>query len=184
MAYEIKALEFAPETFRRLWGVEICDYSVNGVDCDFETMIVGFSTNRAAVIEKEVNPLSTRVQNRNNKLKELGDALADLSAAQQAMAGSSDDTSKEPTYTIKSDTLKVLQELSDNGFTSTTITKSKCEEAIQLVKSKIDKLNNDASSDMTNLQSLIDKRDESFQTASTLMQAVSDTRSNAIRNIQ
>ena len=54
---------------------------------------------------------------------------------------------------------------------------------IQSVKSKIDGLNTDAQSDMTRLQSLVDRRDEAYSTATNLMTDVSDTRSNAIRNM-
>ena len=36
---------------------------------------------------------------------------------------------------------------------------------------------------MTRLQSLVDRRDESFTTATTLMTNVSDTRDNAIKNM-
>jgi hypothetical protein len=47
----------------------------------------------------------------------------------------------------------------------------------------IDGRNNKAQTDMTRLQSLVDRRDESYSTASNLMTAVSDTRSNLIRNL-
>ena len=51
------------------------------------------------------------------------------------------------------------------------------------LKSMIDGRNNKAQTDMTRLQQLVDRRDESFSTASTLMTSVSDTRGNLIRNL-
>ena len=36
---------------------------------------------------------------------------------------------------------------------------------------------------MSRLQSLVDRRDESYSTATNLMTAISDTRSNLIRNL-
>ena len=51
------------------------------------------------------------------------------------------------------------------------------------VQKKIDGLNNAAQTDMTRLQSLVDRRDESYSTATNLMSAISDTRSNLIRNL-
>ena len=36
---------------------------------------------------------------------------------------------------------------------------------------------------MTRLQSLVDKRDESYSTATSLMQEVGDTRANTIKNM-
>ena len=47
----------------------------------------------------------------------------------------------------------------------------------------IDGMNNEAQKDMSRLQSLVDRRDESYSTATNLMNAVSDTRSNLIRNL-
>ena len=47
----------------------------------------------------------------------------------------------------------------------------------------IDSRNNEAQTDKTRLQSLVDRRDESYSTATNLMSAVSDTRSNLIRNL-
>ena len=51
------------------------------------------------------------------------------------------------------------------------------------LKSKIDALNNEAQKDMTRLESLVNRRDEAFSTASDLMGKIGDTRSNAIRNM-
>lgn len=182
MADHITPIEVAPDTFRRLWNVQINDYEVSGKARDFETLLVDFSTNRASTIEAQVNPLSDRIRKRNNRLSELGQALADLSAAQQTLAP---EEMQDKTASIRGDTARILHELSsDYSASATTINKPSCDRAIQLIKTEIDRLNNDASNDMTNLQSLVDKRDESFSTASSLMQAVSDCRSTAIRNIQ
>ena len=52
-----------------------------------------------------------------------------------------------------------------------------------MVKSKIDSLNNAAEKDMTRLESLVDRRDEAYSTASDLMSELSDTRSTAIGNM-
>ena len=57
------------------------------------------------------------------------------------------------------------------------------EEWLQKVKSKIDALNNAGQKDMTRLQSIVDRRDEAFSTASDLMSEISDTRANLIRNM-
>ena len=52
-----------------------------------------------------------------------------------------------------------------------------------MVKTKIDGLNNESQTDMSRLQSLVDRRDESYSTATNLMTSISDTRSNLIRNL-
>ncbi len=63
------------------------------------------------------------------------------------------------------------------------INKQTCEAALSRVKSEIDGLNNEAQADMTRLQSLVDRRDESYSTATNLMTSISDTRANVIRNM-
>ena len=54
---------------------------------------------------------------------------------------------------------------------------------VQRVKSTIDGLNNVAQTDMNRLQSLVDRRDQAYTTATELMTNVSDTRGNLIGNL-
>ena len=68
-------------------------------------------------------------------------------------------------------------------FTNLRMTKYEVEEWLQRVKSKIDSLNNQSEKDMSRLQSLVDRRDEAFTTASNLMSEISDTRGNTIGNM-
>ena len=53
----------------------------------------------------------------------------------------------------------------------------------EMLKSMIDSMNNESQTDMSRLQSLVDRRDESYSTATNLMTAISDCRSNLIRNL-
>ena len=69
----------------------------------------------------------------------------------------------------------------DATVTNPSYTRSQVEEIIQLIKTKMDKFNNESQSDMTRLQGLVDKRDSAFTSASQLMSGVSDTRSNLIK---
>jgi hypothetical protein len=64
-----------------------------------------------------------------------------------------------------------------------SMNKKTLEGMLSLVKSEIDGLNNESQTDMTRLQSLVDRRDESYSTATDLMTSISDTRSNVIRNM-
>ena len=64
-----------------------------------------------------------------------------------------------------------------------TLGKSEVEGAVARCKNDIDTLNNDSQRDMTRLQSVVDRRDESFSAATNLMTSVSDTRSSLIKNL-
>ena len=181
--------EFAPNTFRRLWGVQICDYVVDGAKADFETLVVRYAMKRATTIESEVDPVSKIVNKRNAELSELGLLLSELSRIQADLSG--EEHAASETVTLKDNYAETLRKLGTPADPAPiggspgayTISKSGVEKAIQMVKTRMDKLNNESSRDMSRLQSLVDKRDESFSNASTLMQSVSGTRDNSIRNM-
>ena len=165
------------------WGVSFSDYKVDGKQVDFQDLMIAISEKRAVTVEGEVTPLTKRIQLRNTSLDKLGSALADLTREQASFksdAAGSDRSDLEISQTTK-DTL--ASEIGSLNFDNRKMLKREVEEWIQRVKSKIDGLNNKAQTDMTRLQQLVDRRDESFSTASTLMTAVSDTRSNLIRNL-
>lgn len=165
------------------WGVAFCDYTIDENPVDFQDLMVVVAEQRATSVEGEVAPLSTRIRDRNKTLDALGDALGDLTKIQSSFADNASGTTRssiaiqDSTY----DTLvKVFKHL---DFSLKNMLKYEVEEWIQKVKSKIDALNNESQTDMTRLQSLVDRRDEAFSTASDLMSTISDTRSNLINNL-
>ena len=194
------------------WGVKAGDYNVtlnSKTDMmDFQDLMVKFSKNRAVAVEGEVEPLTVRIQQRNKRLEELSEVLAELTKIQAEF--DSDDTGSRdmhswmsnktgqvleslgytPSYYAKeSDRPKDNEERADfykvgwNGDNSYSANKKTIEGMLSRVKSEIDGLNNEAHTDMTRLQSLVDRRDESYSTATNLMTSISDTRSNVIRNM-
>ena len=174
----------APENVRlsQSWGVQFGDFYIDGKHTDFQDLMVAIAQNRATSVEGEVKPLSTRITNRNNTLEDLGNVLADLTKLQaQFDNDSKGDTRKG---SLQSSSYTILQDVFGSlNFSLLNMTKAEVEEWLQKVKSKIDALNNESQTDMSRLQSLVDRRDESYSTATNLMSAVSDTRSNLIRNL-
>ena len=159
---------------------------------DFQDLMVKFSKNRAVAVEGEVEPLTVRIQQRNKRLEELSEALAELTKIQTSFdsdAEGSDACSNDVAFSEM--TAQVLRDVgyaNDGGWMSIgggkyIINKQTCEAVLSRVKSEIDGLNNEAQADMTRLQSLVDRRDESYSTATNLMTSISDTRSNVIRNM-
>lgn len=172
------------DQFQARWGTSVYDYKINNVSVDFQDLMVAISEHRATAVEGEVSPLSTRMRKRNQDLSDLGEALADFSA-QQATYASDASGSTVSTHALSDKTRDTCGRLVNWGisYEHRYLWKSYTEMFIQKIKSKIDTLNNEAQTDMTRLQSLVDRRDESFTTATTLMTSVSDTRDNAIRNM-
>ena len=194
------------------WGVKAGDYNVtlnSRTDMmDFQDLMVKFSKNRAVAVEGEVEPLTVRIQQRNKRLEELSKVLAELTKIQTEF--DSDDSGNRDSHSgVSNTTGSVLESL---GYTPTyyskeedrpsneegradfykarwrtssqySMNKKTLEGMLSRVKSEIDGLNNEAQTDMTRLQSLVDRRDESYSTATNLMTSISDTRSNVIRNL-
>ena len=171
------------------WGASFGDYNYVKWDdskkarFDFQDLMVEISQNRAVTIEGEVEPLSTRIMNRNKTLDKLGEALADLTKLQSQFDSEAKGSDREGTLTTAS--YQTLQEVFGDqvNFSNLKMKKSEVEYWLQMVKSKIDSLNNAAEKDMTRLESLVDRRDEAYSTASDLMGEVSDTRSTLISNL-
>ena len=162
------------------WGATFGDYFYGTAKTDFQDLMVGIAANRATSVEGEVMPLTTRIKNRNAYLEELGEALADLTRLQTAFK--SDDPGDKQRETMKDSTYQTIYKLQGTYPTKKEY-KQWVEYYLKLVKNKIDALNNEGQKDMTRLQSLVDRRDEAFSTASTLMSSISDTRGNLIRNL-
>ena len=179
-----------PVTLSQNWGVQFCDYRVDGKPVDFQDLMITVSEKRAVSVEGEVVPLTTRIKQRNTYLDQLGTALAEATA-KQASFKSEDGGGTVMSGWFSSDATATMVKAGCSGYfnqwntahTMADATKSGLEGIIQKLKSTIDGLNNKAQTDMTRLQQLVDRRDESYSTASNLMTSVSDTRSNTIRNL-
>lgn len=165
------------------WGVEFYDYTFDKKSMDFQDLMVAVAEKRAVAVEGEVGPMTTRIQARNILLEDLGSALAELTAAEATLASDAKGTDTCD-YSFSKDIWSTCERVGiELPKDKSKVQKQELEYLIQMVKSKIDALNNAAQTDMSRLQSLVDRRDESYTTASTLMSAVSDTRSNLIGNL-
>jgi len=171
------------------WGASFHDYSLtdgngNVKKVDFQDIMVSVSQYRAISVEDEVTPLTRRIKDRNAYLDKLGASLAEMTKIQSSFSSEAkgSDTSGD---VLSDSTYAVLAKMGITKYVNGNrkVTKANTEAIIQEIKSKIDGLNNRAQADMTRLQGLVDRRDESYSTASSLMTAVSDTRSTTIRNM-
>ena len=197
-------------TLSQNWGaIQFNDYYFDGLKVDFQDLMVAVAEKRAVTVEGEVTPMSVRMRARNATLDKLGTILAELTKAQAGFEGDDKGTRDmrgDWLSNATGDYLKNVLGYSCHHYTKTddrpgendradfyevgdrssdkySANKKTVEAMIQSVKSKIDSLNNAAQTDMSRLQSLVDRRDESYSTATNLMTNISDTRSNLIRNL-
>jgi len=183
----ITAKPIGGEQFKARWGVNGNEYVVNSLSGssqqDFQDLMVHVSEKRAAAVEQEVLPMEQRMRKRNTNLTILGNTMAEVQKwIGKCPTDKSPDDQKTNVDKWSDDAQKGLTMV---GYTPSTGSyfKRDLDERYQKVKTKIDRLNNDGSQDSTRLQSLVDHRDQSYQTATTLMSSISDTRSNLIRNM-
>lgn len=166
------------------WGITACEYIVDGMQVDLQDLLIHITKSRAAAVEGEIQPMSARMRQRNKKLENLGVALGTLNGMQAQYTG--DDKGEKTvtgTFTKEGAEAMLLIGISVSSTAVTSLTKTMVEQYVQLVKNKIDQYNNASQTDMTRLQSLVDRRDQSYTAASDLMTSVSDTRSNLFGNI-
>ena len=143
---------------------------------------VSSATADAGKMSREPSFFSTKITNRNKTLEDLGNVLADLTKLQAQFDNDSKGDTRKGSLQPSSKTI-LLSVFGSLNWDNLQMTKAEVEEWLQKVKSKIDALNNEAQKDMTRLESLVNRRDEAFSTASDLMGKIGDTRSNAIRNM-
>ncbi len=193
-----------PNSITARWGVVANEYKIGGKQVDLQDLMVAISQRRATVVEGEVAPQAASIRKRNERLEELGNALAEMTGFQAAFE-KDDGGNDDGKGWFHTETAEVLKSL---GFECTYYAKAEgdrderpefycnaenhdefsakkkvVEHMIQRLKSEIDGLNNEAQMDMNRLQQLVDRRDESYSTATNLMTAISDTRANLIRNL-
>lgn len=175
------------------WAVPAPEYAmqVDGkpVKVDFQDLAVYITEQRALGIEAEVGPLSTRIRRNNDWLDKLGQALSQLSSL-SAKYDTSDKANPSVSFTPDATFVAVANRLAlpPMGVNWTTATiekmyKADADEATQRIKTETDRVNNENQLAMSRLQSIVTYRDQTFNTASTLMSSVSDTRGNTIRSM-
>ena len=176
-----------------LWGINAYEYKVSGSQVDFQDLMIAVSERRATSVEGEVQPLTTRIRARNKELEILGSLLAKFTQTQSSYDSNATGSSMKPVQGITEEEIPLGSEAyrkkggnpetTLSWWNSSTWTKASVEGMISMLKNMIDSRNNESQTDMTRLQSLVDRRDESYSTATNLMTSVSDTRSNLIRNL-
>lgn len=151
---------------------------------DFQDLMVKIAEQSALVVEQEIKPQSVRIQKRNNKLVSYGRALSDLAAFSAKFDTGEKDA--KASSTISADLSNAVLELLDWNWTAgdgKELRKSQVDQATQVIKTQVDKLNNESQASMTRLQGLVGQRDKRFELATSQMTHISDVRGNLIKGI-
>ena len=187
----IERVAVGEERLGEMWGISAYDYRLNNQQVDLQDLLVQITQQRATAIEDEVKPLQTIINRRNARLEKYGAVLQVLTTIQAQFTEDKTEASAGigsiiPPLDNEAEFWSVMHDIGydvNGSGGSITLSKSECEGYVSRCKSKVDEMNNDAQRDMTRLQSVVDRRDESYSTATSLMTAVSDSRSTLIKNL-
>ena len=187
---------------RSYYKVGGVDSAVNGMPLTIEDLVTLLAVKRANVLEAEINPMAKIIDARNNRIDLLGTLLASIAKTQSQLESQEEGEDKEfPClglgYYLKqyftdgelggANLLGWVNSGSNAQITCECKTKKSdgiIASANQLVKSKIDSLNNDAQSDLSRMDNLVSKRDEAYTLSTDLLSKFSDGRSNIINNMK
>ena len=162
-------------------GISAYDYRRNDEQVDLQDLLTDVTVGRARAVEAEIKPLSDIMRHRNKKLDQYGELLAKLNKVQTSFkAADEKEPDKKTIVPLTSDEMKLLEEISHRTVISQYPSKPETEEYIQLVKSAIDGMSNRTQTDMTRLQALVEKRDQTYTKAAEFLKDIVDSRSKAI----
>ena len=184
------------ENLTEMWGINAYEYKIGRTQVDFQDLMIAVSERRATSVEGEVQPLSIRIRTRNKELDTLSSILAKFTQTQSNYDSEATGSTHGRVSGITQEEVPLAREAyklksgyypegseSVDWWNSDTWTKASVDGMISILKSMIDSRNNESQTDMSRLQSLVDRRDESYSTATNLMSEISDTRSNLIGNL-
>jgi len=170
-----------------VYGVQQVQYTVDGVPGkDFAAALTAAAFRQATAIEDAVSSYAAVLQRRQQKLDELGEALAVLARAIASLP-TTDQNGND-----KSDTDSALTAMSETvaryGITMTVtgdsrITRENAMTAQNDIKYALDIEDNDLQQDTVSLQSMFSKRDNAFSTASKIVKKALNASGATIGNI-
>jgi len=185
---------------RSYYKVEGVDSSVNGVPLTIEDLVTLLTVKRANILEKEITPMAKIIEERNQRIEDLGTLLASVAATQSKLESQEEgeDNSYSCTglcYYLKKyftdselSAANLLGWCNSHNSASDSCSSKKSDgyiaSANQIIKAKIDALNNDAQSDLSRMDNLVSKRDEAYTLSTDLLSKFSDGRSGILNNMK
>ena len=179
----------------KVYGQQQVDYTVEGkAGCDFGLAVARASMLRAVAVEGVLTGLTSAVRKREQKLTDLGQALAYIAAAAADFDEDSEtgDTTHSKELATAYDFLykynvdKTYTYISISGSGSDregTVTKADVQTLQANVQYEMDKEDNYLQQDMVSVQSYFSKRDQSLSMAASLVKKVNNTMTSGVRAI-
>lgn len=156
-------------------------YRVNGLTGrSFDEAIAAAGFARTVAIENAVPAYSAALLRRRTKLRELGEALADIARA-AALFGPK--ASLSDTQDVSATTSAILSRYGISGVSDNKVKKEDVQKVQADAQFALDLENNSVQQDLTTLQGLMSKRDNAYTLVSKIVKKAIGTESTGIRNI-
>lgn len=170
-----------------VYGVEQYAYTVDGVSGrDYAFALTVACMRESVAVEANLEIVGKMTKERQRKLRDLSDVLTVLSTANGTFK------TKEQESTDLSDAMDILRDAQTTalqyninipltGSNGNQIRRGDCQTAVANVKHSTDLESNALQQDTVSLQNLINKRDSTFQTASTVVKKSLNAGTSAIK---
>ncbi len=171
----------------KVYGQQMVEYTVDGIaGRDFASATAIAALAESTAIEGAAAAYANVIRARQEKLKDMGDAVAVLTKAIATMPvkdqKSTDESSADNALqTAKTNLERYGVTLSLTG--GNKVTRKSAENARNNAEYAMDVEDNDLQQDMVTLQGLVTKRDNAFSTASKVLKKVASTGKSIIRTI-
>lgn len=165
--------------------------ATNLSNLDIETALMAIQSQRASLLEGQLQTQLETVQNRNANIAQLNEVLnaartlQGYSTSSEAGASLTDGKYIDDKDGAKAAFEKLKIEAEKAGVDVSTVTnQGTLSKAVENLKSAIDSESNSQQMDMLRLQSLSNKRNEAFDLMTNFMKKMQDNRSGLIANMR
>ena len=162
-------------------GLSAFDYNLseneNEKQIDLQDLLTTVAVKRARTVEDEMSPLSDMMRNRNQRLDKYGNLLAKLNKIDTSFDTEAQGSTPS-SVSLTEEEKRILNEIGYDADVNPT--KADTQMYLQATKSAIDGLNNRSQNDVTRLQSLVEKRDQTYTKAAEVQKDVTESHSKLI----
>lgn len=171
-------------------------FIVDGQSLDLGQLMMQINIERTELIDTQLANQMAEVQERNTQLKALNELMAMCRQFKASESTTHDDNAAGQTFTLPGyedqGAKNVTQWFAEFGMTETDVNPSDSTEEwqaewdanIQTIKGAIDSLNSDSQLAMTRLQSLMNKRNQAYETVSDVLNKDQKTRDTITGNLR
>ena len=167
----------------RAFGIDVVYYQREGEEIHIQDLATEIAVARAQTVRNELEPLQRLMRARNKHSEKLGNLLAHLNKIETMFDVDARGDAKLTSYALSAEDAQLLSQLGYSCDPGTYPTKAEVQGYTQAVKSAIDVINNSTQVSMNRAQQLVETSDGSYDTASKLLKALSDSQGNSISGV-